>query len=377
MAKRLIAPPPTLPGYSYVRPLGSGGFADVYLFDQDLPRRVVAAKVLTSDVATPDVLRTFNAEADVLARLSSHPAVVTIYQASIAADGRPYFIMEYCPDTMSARYRRGPLAIADVLDIGVRIGGALETAHRAGLLHRDIKPSNILVTSLGSPVLADFGIAAALAADGDDLIAMSVPWSAPEVLEERISGSVPSEVWSLAATLYTLLAGRSPFEADRRDLNSRDQITARIIKAKYTPTGRADVPDRLEQALAIAMSKDPDRRFPTVHSFAEELRWVQYELGVPPTNLDVAATEWVRAAGPLALDDVERRGPAVTVVNAHSRRAVRAEKAAAEAQRDRDGLVIRERRRGPSPLVAALIGAGVAIVAMVGIGIALLTSGVL
>src|SRR5690606_15635752 len=181
VARRTTAPPPVLPGYSYIRPLGSGGFAAVLLFEQDMPGRVVAVKVLLDDAINPEVQRTFNAEADILARLSAHPSIVTIYQASISADGRPYFVMEYCPDNMSARYKKAPLPVGEVLDAGVRIAAALETAHRSGVLHRDIKPSNVLVSSLGTPVLADFGIAAVLArADEDpEVFAMSIPWSSP------------------------------------------------------------------------------------------------------------------------------------------------------------------------------------------------------
>jgi eukaryotic-like serine/threonine-protein kinase len=371
----VIAAPPMLPGFSAVRPLGSGGFADVHLYEQDLPRRVVAVKVLTADAATPAVLRAFNAEADILARLSTHPSIVTIHQAGIAPDGRPYFVMEYCPDTMGARYKRAPLPVPVVLDAGVRIAGALETAHRAGLLHRDIKPSNVLVTSLGQPVLADFGIAAALAMEGTTL-AMSVPWSAPEVLQEQTTGSVPSEIWSLAATLSTLLVGRSPFEAEQREFNSRDQLARRVISAKRAPIGREDVPARLEQAIATAMSKDPDKRYATMHAFGEELRWVQYELGLPPTNLEVATPAWARAGGPFDLDDGSRRGEVVTVVNPDSRRDARERARAAAVKVDRDGLEIREPRRR-SPLVPALIGAAVAVVVMLGAGIALLMSGVL
>src|SRR5690554_3647412 len=90
LARRVTAQPPVLPGYSYVRPLGSGGFADVYLYEQDMPRRVVAIKVLVDDAVNPEVLRTFNVETDILARLSTHPSIVTIHHASISADGRPY-----------------------------------------------------------------------------------------------------------------------------------------------------------------------------------------------------------------------------------------------------------------------------------------------
>lgn len=377
MSRRVIAAPPTLPGYDYVRPLGSGGFSDVYLFEQDLPRRVVAAKVLAGDLVTPEVIRTFNVEADVLARLSVHPSVVTIYDASISADGRPYLVMEYCPGTMAAKYRRQPLAVTEVLDAGVRIGGALETVHRAGLLHRDIKPSNILITSLGSPVLADFGIAAALAADGTDLVAFSVPWSAPEVVSSETTGTVASEVWSLGATLYTLLAGRSPFELDGHGLNSREQLTERIMSARYTPIRRPDVPQRLENALATAMSKHPSRRFPSMHAFAEELRWVQYELGIPPTNLEAAAAQWVRAGGPIDFDDGEQRGPIRSVVNPDSRRAQRLEHAAEEAKRNRDSLVARRPRRRLSPTAAAIGGATGALVVVAAVAAVLFATGVL
>ena len=94
MATRLPSAPPILPGLAYIRPLGSGGFADVFLYEQDMPRRDVAVKVLPSDVRDPDLRRMFNAEADVLAHLSAHPSIVTVYQAGISADGRPYIVME-------------------------------------------------------------------------------------------------------------------------------------------------------------------------------------------------------------------------------------------------------------------------------------------
>ncbi|MCR2827776.1 protein kinase domain-containing protein, partial [Microbacterium sp. zg.Y909] len=150
MANRLPSAPPVLPGFTYVRPLGTGGFADVFLFEQNLPRRPVAVKVLLEDIVDEGLLRMFNAEADVMARLSSHPSILTIYEASISADGRPYLVMEYCPTSLTNRYRREVMPVAEVLQLSVKIASALETAHRSGLLHRDIKPSNILVTAFGS-----------------------------------------------------------------------------------------------------------------------------------------------------------------------------------------------------------------------------------
>lgn len=363
MAKRAPSAPPVLPGYTYVRPLGSGGFADVFLYEQDMPRRVVAVKVLLSDAINPEVLRTFNAEADIMARLSTHPSIVSIYQASISADGRPYLAMEYCPDTLSARMKRTGLSLAEVLDAGVRIAAALETAHRSNLLHRDIKPSNVLITSMGTPVLADFGIAAAINADEEnEVFAMSIPWSAPEVLSESTTGTVATEVWGLGATLYTLLAGHSPFEHIDRSKNSSSQVIARVAKAAYTPIGRPDVPQGVEAIFARSMSKDPSKRFESMFAFAEELRLAQYQAGISPTPLEVAQAEWA-AAAPLSLSDSTPRGPVISVVNKNSRRAARASVVKGRA------TAPQEVARPVSGVKGALIGAGVtlAVVAIVAV----------
>lgn len=359
MANRAPSAPPVLPGYTYVRPLGSGGFADVFLYEQDMPRRVVAVKVLLSDAINPEVLRIFNAEADIMARLSAHPSIVSIYQASISADGRPYLAMEYCPDTLNARMKRTGLTLAEVLDAGVRIAAALETAHRSNLLHRDIKPSNILITSMGSPVLADFGIAAAINADEEnEVFAMSIPWSSPEVLAESTTGTVATEVWSLGATLYTLLAGHSPFEHVDRSKNSSAQVMARVMKAAYTPMGRPDVPQGVEAIFARSMSKDPSKRFDSMFAFAEELRLAQYQSGIPPTPLEVAQAEWA-AAAPLSLSDSAPRGPVISVVNKNSRRAARA-----SAVKSRVTATTEASRSGNS-VKGALIGAGVTLAVVV------------
>lgn len=371
MAKRLPAPPPVLEGYTYIRPLGTGGFADVFLFEQDMPRRLVAVKVLLQDIVDGELLRMFNAEADVMARLSAHPSILTVYQASISADGRPYLVMEYCPTSLTNRYRREEMPVAEVLMIGVKIGSALETAHRAGLLHRDIKPSNILFTAFGSPVLADFGIAASVSGSADDLVALSVPWSAPEVVEERVTGTISSEVWSLAATVYSLLAGRSPFEVAGAGLNSRDQIASRISRAKYVPTGRSDVPPRLEQALQTALKRDPSARPATAADFAHELQLVQYDLGMPHTALEVASDEWASAGSPVSFDDDRARGPVRSSVEYERRRPVREKKTLAQASATVAGTVMAgSQARAPRTLTlrtAVLLAVGLAVVVAVAV----------
>ena len=96
MARRLPSQPPVLPGFSYIHVLGSGGFADVFLYEQNMPRRQVAVKVMLSEVVNDQVRQMFQAEANLMAQLSGHPAILTVYQAGVSADGRPYLVMELC-----------------------------------------------------------------------------------------------------------------------------------------------------------------------------------------------------------------------------------------------------------------------------------------
>ena len=292
MTRRLPSTPPNLPGFEFVRVLGSGGFADVFLYEQNMPRRLVAVKVLLAGVVNDDMRQMFQAEANLMAQLSSHPSILTVYQASVAADGRPYLVMEYCSASIGQRYRATQLPLAEVLSIGVRIASAVETAHQQGVLHRVIKPSNILTTAFGHPVLSDFGIAATLGqVESSDTVGLSIPWSAPEVLHDEVSGTVASEVWSLGATVYSLLAGRSPFEVTGGD-NGTSALMARIAKAKLPPTGRDDVPQSLEVLLARAMSRNPAARQSSALEFIRDLQSVEEELGLPQTPLEVVIDDW-------------------------------------------------------------------------------------
>jgi serine/threonine protein kinase len=303
MARRLPSPPPNLAGFTYIRVLGSGGFADVFLYEQNMPRRQVAVKVLLAEVVTPEVRRMFQAEANVMAQLSSHPSVLTVYEASVSADGRPYIVMEYCAQNLGPRFRRERIPVPEVLQVGIRIAGALETAHRGGVLHRDVKPNNILTTVYGNPVLSDFGIASTLSnADSGAAVGLSVPWSAPEVVSDASPGSVASEVWSLGATLYTLLAGRTPFEVPGKD-NGPAELAERIRRSKPVPIDRADIPPPLFDVLNRSLSKDPERRQGSVLELARELQAVEAGLGLAQTPVELSASA-VELAGVGHVGDV-------------------------------------------------------------------------
>lgn len=285
--KRAPAGPPQIGGFAPVQLLGSGGFADVFLYEQAMPRRKVAVKVLLPNQLSESSLAAFHAEADLMASLSTHPSIVTIYQADISTDGRPYLVMEYCSKpNLEARYKRESLGVADVLRIGIQVAGAVETAHRAGILHRDIKPANILVTEYNRPALTDFGISATMeSATTEQSAGMSIPWSPPESFNGGASDT-RSDVYALGATIYTLLAGRSPFSLPGATNSSMDLIS-RIQSTPVPPLGRPDVPKSIELVLAKAMSKNLSDRYGSAMEFGRELQRLQMEFSMSVTPIDV------------------------------------------------------------------------------------------
>lgn len=285
MSSRPPAAPPVIPGFNHLRHLGSGGFADVYLYEEKLLGRKVAVKVLLAGDLMADALENFTNEANLMAQLSNHPSIVSVYQAGVSDDGRPFIVMEYCSrPNLQVRYRSGRFTEAETLRIGVQIAGAVETAHRAGILHRDIKPANILVTEYGRPALTDFGIAATTASGAQ--AGLSVPWAPPESFVPGTVGDERSDVYSLAATLYTLLAGRTPFEIPGASNTSVD-VMGRIQTGTLPSIGRQDVSPAFGRVLATAMSRDPNARPGSAMEFARALQRLQVELGMQPTTVDV------------------------------------------------------------------------------------------
>ena len=284
--KREVAAPPKIDGYTFLDHLGSGGFADVYLYEQDRPRRKVAIKVLLADLKSDGARGRFESEANLMAQLSTHPYIVTIYEADVTASGHSYLAMEYCSrPNLDVRLRRDRFSVDEALTVGIQVASAVETAHKAGIAHRDIKPANILVTDYNRPALTDFGISGTTDSAGDDESGMSIPWSPPEVFNGYVADGVKLDIWALGATIYTLLAGRSPFVVPGAD-NSPRELMSRIAALPLPSLGRVDVPQSLERVLATAMSKTPASRYPSAHALALALQRVQTELNLSVTRFE-------------------------------------------------------------------------------------------
>ncbi len=284
---------PSVPGLTYIRHLGSGGFADVYLYKQAMPAREVAVKVLR-EMLSQSLVRRFLDEANIMAQLE-HPHIVPVYAAGMTPEGLPYIQMMYYPrENLGLRVRREPLGVSETLRVGIQIASALETAHKADLLHRDIKPANILTSRFGAPGLADFGIASRLSATDDEDAGVSPPWAPPEALYPGVPITVRSDVYSLGATLWHLLVGRSPFVIPQGD-NSAPVLIRRVRDVPPPSTGRADVPGSLDRLLRVTLSKEPRFRPASAAELARSLQAIEQEMRLPRTEFVMAAEDFTSA----------------------------------------------------------------------------------
>ncbi|MGW3483368.1 protein kinase domain-containing protein [Rhodococcus indonesiensis] len=276
-------------GFDDAQEIGRGGFGVVYRCTQSDLDRTVAVKVLTVDLDEENRARFFR-EQRAMGRLTGHPHIVHILQVGTTASGRPYLVMPYhSHDSLDARIRRhGPLPMDEALRLGVKIAGALGTAHRLGILHRDVKPANILLTEYGEPQLADFGIAhiAGGFETATGAVTGSPAYTAPEVL----AGEPPSpaaDVYGLGATVFSALTGHAAFE--RR---SGEQVVAQFLRITTQPVPdltEHGIPDDVAAAIARAMSRAPEQRPATAAGFGEELQRLQRRHGFPVDEMALPA----------------------------------------------------------------------------------------
>lgn len=279
--------------------LGTGGYGVVYSARQPAFDRIVAVKVLSFTDGRS--LRRFSRERQALGKVSNHPHITPVFASGFTTDGRPYLAMELMRGgSLADRLETdGPMPWQTVLDLGVKLSGALETAHRAGILHRDLKPANILLSEYGEPRLADFGIASL--DDGEQtktgVITASVAYAAPEVLDGRRAGA-ESDVYGLAATLFTLVNGSAPF-----GVSGGESVLAMVLRVARDPVPDLrprGVPDAFAAVLEKGMAKSPADRYSTAAALGTALRNAQQQLGIPQTPMVLPRSADISAAASTA-----------------------------------------------------------------------------
>jgi serine/threonine-protein kinase len=261
--------------------LGAGGMGEVFRAEHVLLRRPCALKIIRPERAgDPKNLRRFEREVRVTATLT-HPNTVQIFDYGHAADGTFYYVMEYLPGmTLEELVRhRGPLPPARAIHFLRQICGALKEAHGRGLIHRDIKPSNVMICERGGvhdvAKLLDFGLVLPPLgeSDGEKLTQEGSVTGTPAYLSPEQAGlqdtlDARSDIYSIGALAYFLLAGQPPF-ANRSSV----KMLAAHLYEEPEPLSlrRPDVPADVEAIVLRCLAKDPNARFPDAESLALSL----------------------------------------------------------------------------------------------------------
>ena len=269
--------------YRVVRVLGEGGMGTVFLAEQDKPTRLVALKVIRPGVVSANLLRRFEHEAQVLGRLQ-HPGIAQIYEAGTADTGegaQPYFVMEYVRGRSLMEYAQGsPLGTRQRLELLAKICDAVQHAHQKGIIHRDLKPGNILVTEEGQPKILDFGVARATDADiqvttiQTDVgqLVGTIPYMSPEQAGGDVTElDTRSDVYALGVLGYELLAGRLPYDLQKKTIPEAVRIIREDEPTPLSSISRIYRGD-LDTIVTKALEKDRDRRYQSAAELAADIR---------------------------------------------------------------------------------------------------------
>jgi hypothetical protein len=288
--------------YTVERKLGSGGMATVYLAHDRKHDRKVAIKILHAELAAILGSERFVQEIRVTANLQ-HPHILGLIDSGLIGEdagglsGRPYYVMPYV-DGESLRERldkEQQLPIPDAVRLATEVAGALDYAHRHGVIHRDIKPENILLHD-GSAMVADFGISLALTQAGgarmtQSGISLGTPtYMSPEQAAGERAVTPRSDIYSLGAVTYEMLSGEPPFGGA-----SAQAVIAKVMTEEPRPltSQRRSVPLHVASAVSRSLEKVPGDRFASAHEFAAALNNPSSVTASIPRR-DAAATDRTR-----------------------------------------------------------------------------------
>jgi len=277
-------------GFEDAQQVARGGAGVIYRCYETALGRHVAVKVLPSHFDEESRER-FLREGYAMGGLSGHPNIVHILRVGVTPSGKPYIVMPYhAADSLAVRLRHeGPVPWPEALRIAVKLCGALETAHRTGTLHRDIKPANVLINDYGEPLLSDFGIAHIEGGyeTATGFFSGTIDYTAPEVMTGN-PATVASDLYSLGATIYALVAGGAAHER-----KSGEDLIAQYLRisTNRVPDMRPEgIPDAVCSAIEKAMAINPAERPASAEQFGRELQAAQRSSGFKPDSMAITSS---------------------------------------------------------------------------------------
>ncbi|MBM2850281.1 MAG: Protein kinase protein, partial [Anaerolineales bacterium] len=289
----------TIGPYRVVEQVGVGGMATVYKAYQPSMDRYVAIKILPHYLSQdPEFVKRFQREARAIAKLE-HAHILPVHDYG-EYEGIAYIVMRYVEaGTLKDRMAQGQLPLDEIGRLIEQIGGALDYAHRLGVIHRDIKPGNVLLDTQGDTYLSDFGLARMMEAT-QQLTASGVGLGTPAYMSPEQGQGVKvdhrSDIYSLGVILYEMVTGHVPFEAETPMAVVIKHITDPLPLPR---TVKPDVPEPIERVILRALAKDPAHRYQTAGEFVQALAVAVRNVSVPE-----AARPVVAEAAPARREDV-------------------------------------------------------------------------
>jgi serine/threonine protein kinase len=299
-----------LPGFSDITQIGAGDIATVYSARESETGRTVALKLLNVRQISPDALEALLRETSVLETLSAHPNIVTLYRTDVTPDGRPVLVMDLWRGSVADRsHWAGGREPGRAVSLAVKIAGALETAHRAGIVHGSITPPDLRMTHYGDVALADLGVARLRFPSGTAGAATSATsatlHAAPEMVEGT-TATTATDVYGLASTLYAMLAGHAAFRSFAGETAAA--VFVRILRDPVPPLSVAGVPMALSDLLVEGMAKNPLKRPLSALEFADRLKSIEDTQSWSPTSYFVMGDAASRFFEPVPWNEIDAAG---------------------------------------------------------------------
>ncbi|MEY2453378.1 MAG: hypothetical protein QOD92_2952 [Acidimicrobiaceae bacterium] len=285
-----------IPGIDSIDEIGRSASHTTYRVRDIATGQSVVIKLLNAGRDWPGLPERFEREQAAMAALG-HPNIVVVLGHGWSETGMPYIVTGEIAGGSSIGDRlRGPTPMTgpDILSLGVRLAGALESAHRAGVVHGDLRPDDMMISPQGEPLLADFGVVTLVRPNAADVTdPADLAHVAPELLDGE-PASAGSDLYSLTSALYTLFAGLPAYV--RPGEQSIIPVIKRIASDPLPDLGAKNVPAPVVDAITKAMAKDPAERYQTAQDLGRSLQQAQVALGLPMTEMTMLGAPPARTA---------------------------------------------------------------------------------